>query len=232
MAVSVVGRAGPSRVTAPVLAVLFALLAGTVAARHGAPLGPDLPLHRWALRHRHDPLTTAAIALTTTGTGLPAYLVAAVAGAAGRRGRTARWQGALLAAAALGVGQLVRVSLAQWAGRPRPPLADWAYHAAGPALPSGHATSSALTAAIVCLAVRRVATRPGTRTAWCTLALLWAAGVGGTRIYLGVHWPTDVLAGWLLAGTLTCTALSWPWPPARAGARPATRATSRRGRSR
>ncbi len=212
MVVSLAGATGQSgaRAAAPVLGVLFALLAGTVAARHGAPLRWDLPLHRWALRHRYDTVTSAAVALTTTGTGIPAYLVAAVAGAAGRGKRTARWRGAALATVALVAGQLVRVGLVEWVGRPRPPVADWASHAAGPALPSGHTTSSALVAAIVCLAVRRVTVRPGTRARWCTMALLWAVGVGCTRVYLGVHWPTDVLAGWLLAGTLTCAALSWP----------------------
>lgn len=198
------------RVAAPVLGLLLAVLAGTVAARHGAPLGPDLPLHRWALRHRPEAAATAARAWTATGTGLPAYLVAAAAGAAGRRHRTVRWRGAGVAVVVLAAGQTLRVGLAGWVGRPRPPLADWASHAGGPALPSGHTTSSALVAAIVCLAVRRVTDRPGPRAAWCTVAVLWAVGVGGTRVYLGVHWPTDVLAGWLLAGALTCAALARP----------------------
>lgn len=60
------------------------------------------------------------------------------------------------------------------------------------------------------LAVWRVTDRKGTRVAVCAVAALWALAVGGTRVYLGVHWPTDVFAGWLLAGSLTCAALSWP----------------------
>lgn len=199
------------------LAVLFALLAGTVAARHGAPLGPDLPLHRWALQHRQHAVTAAAVALTRTGTGVPAYLVAAVAGAAGRRHSPTWWQGAALAAGALAAGQLVRLGLVELVGRRRPPLTDWAVSAAGPALPSGHTTSAALVAALVCLAVRRGTDQKGRRVGVCAAAVLWALAVGGTRVYLGVHWPTDVLAGWLLAGSLTCAVLSWPRTRARLG---------------
>ena len=196
-------------VAAAGLAVLLASLVGAVAVRKGAPLGPDLPLHRWALRHRHDGVSTAAVALTATGTGLPAYLVAAVAGAAGRTSGAARRRGAAAAAVALAAGQLVRVGLVEWVGRPRPPVADWGSHAAGPALPSGHTTNAALAAAVLVLALRRAALRPGTRVVACTVAVLWALGVGATRVYLGVHWPTDVLAAWLLTGCLTAAVLAW-----------------------
>lgn len=86
---------------AALLGVLFAVLAGTVAARHGAPVGPDLPLHRWALRHRQHTVTSMSVALTSTGTGVIAYLVASLAGAAGRADRASRLRGAALSAVAL-----------------------------------------------------------------------------------------------------------------------------------
>lgn len=208
------GRPSPARVARLAVSlssgVLFAVLAGAVLAKHGAPIGLDLPLHRWALRNRQAVGVSAAVALTTTGTGVPAYLLAALAGAAGRSGRAARWRGAALAAVALAAGQVIRVALVVGVDRPRPPAADWAYHAGGAAFPSGHTTTSALVAVIVCLAVRRGTVRPRPRAGWCAVALLWAAGVGGTRIYLGMHWPTDVLAGWLLAGCLALAALALP----------------------
>jgi len=196
-----------SRAGALLCAGLLAVVVTAVVARHGAPVGPDLALHRWVLRHRWPALTAAAVALTTTGTGVPAYVVAGLAGAAGRA-RARRLRGAATAVAALALGQAVRVALAGSVGRPRPPVSDWAWHAGGPALPSGHTTTSALVAVLVCLAVTRLSDSPRRRAVGCALALLWAAAVGLTRGYLGVHWPSDVVAGWLLAATLALLARS------------------------
>ena len=214
------------QIGALVLGGLLAGLAGTVRARHGAPLGPDLALHRWAIEHRQTGITRAAVALTDTGTGLPAYLIAALAGAVGRRGPWQRLRAGTVAVGALAAGQLVRVALLAAVNRRRPAAADWAARAGGAALPSGHTTSSALVAAIVCLAVLRLTDRPWLRALGCAVALLWAVAIGLTRIYLGVHWPTDVLAGWLLAGCLVLAALSRPRARGR-GARTAAAAGTR-----
>jgi undecaprenyl-diphosphatase len=99
--------------------------------------------------------------------------------------------------------------------RPRPPQADWATHASGGAFPSGHTTTAALTAGLLIIAVRVRGPR-----AKAPLTLIiggWGALVGLTRVYLGVHWFTDVVGGWLFAlgwlGVCLC-AVSW-WLPER-----------------
>ena len=76
------------------------------------------------------------------------------------------------------------------------------------AFPSGHAgNSAALAGALALLARRRWAV-------W--MALVVSALIGISRVWLGVHWPTDVLAGWLLAGAVLFAAA--PLRPERARA--------------
>jgi membrane-associated phospholipid phosphatase len=54
------------------------------------------------------------------------------------------------------------------------------------------------------------------RLLWTTAAILLATGVGLSRIYLGVHWATDVIAGWG-AAALWVTALLWLFDRVRRG---------------
>ncbi|SNQ46581.1 Phosphoesterase PA-phosphatase-like protein [Frankia canadensis] len=180
---------------------LVALL--VLAAGHDGGFRWELAVHRWALRHRARGLTDAAIAVTTTGSGVPAYALAALAGvlAAGRGSARAR-VAAVGAMFVLVAGQLVRFGLSRLIDRARPPAADWAWQATGAALPSGHTTTSALVAAGLAAALLRHAHRRGTRIAAVALPLAWACAVGLSRIYLGMHWPLDVAAGWLLATVL------------------------------
>jgi undecaprenyl-diphosphatase len=174
-----------------------------VVGHHGRPLSWDLALHAAALHHRSPSLTTVAIVLTTTAEAC-AYVLAAIGGLLALRPRP-WWMGAVAGAALLGAGQLIRIGLATGIGRARPPSSDWTWQAGGPALPSGHTTTATLGAGLLCLGVARCL-RGARRIACLALAVAWAGAVGATRIYLGVHWPTDVLGGWLLGALLTVLA--------------------------
>ncbi|ANZ16168.1 membrane-associated phospholipid phosphatase [Streptomyces noursei ATCC 11455] len=200
--------APPSRLvaTATLCAVLFAAAAVTVAVRHGAPLAPERAALHWSTAHRGEPLRSLAGALTTTGTGVVPYLMALLAGLLAGRDTSGRIRAAACAVLVLAAGQAVRYGLMALLARPRPPLADWAAQASGHSFPSGHATISALAAGLLAWGVLH-RTRPGTGRPWCALLALWAVGVGLTRVYLGVHWAGDVLAGWLLAAALLSLAL-------------------------
>ncbi|WP_079123697.1 phosphatase PAP2 family protein [Streptomyces sp. NBRC 110611] len=195
---------------AAVCAVLLTAAAATVAVRDGAPLAPEQAAHHWAVAHRGEPLLSLARALTDTGTGVIPYLMAVLAGLLAGRGTLARRLRTVLGTVAfLAACQVIRYGLMLLFARPRPPAADWAVLASGHSFPSGHATTSALAAGILAWGIAR-RTRPAAPRATtgrlehaCRAALaLWAVGVGLTRVHLGVHWPGDVLAGWLLATTL------------------------------
>jgi membrane-associated phospholipid phosphatase len=121
--------------------------------------------------------------------------------------RARRVVGAVVAVGALLLGQGVRLLIAYPVDRPRPARPDWAAAASGPAYPSGHTTTSAVVAALICVAAARAGQGRKSRTLQAAAALCWAVLVGLTRIYLGVHWPTDVLAGWLLAALAAAAAL-------------------------
>jgi membrane-associated phospholipid phosphatase len=172
-------RLGPA---AWALGAALAGLIGWVVAHHRRPLTWDLTLHAAALAHRTPALTAAALAVTNSAGGL-AWVLAVVGGLLAVRSRP-WWFGALAGAAALGLGQLLRLGLATWIGRARPPAADWAAAAGGYALPSGHTTTAALGAGLLCLGVPR-ALSGAWRVTGIAVAMCWAVAVGLTRLYLG-----------------------------------------------
>jgi undecaprenyl-diphosphatase len=155
----------------------------------------DRSITSWSVDHRASWLTTVARALSTIGSQkvlLP--LVAVVAVVLILRG--ARTPAVLLIVIWAGAIELYSVAK-NVVDRPRPPMHLWLTSASSAAFPSGHATQSLSTfaaLALVSAAVAPIARRPG-----LALAAVVAAGVGWSRVYLGVHWATDVLAGWLAA---------------------------------
>ncbi|MFJ5885101.1 phosphatase PAP2 family protein [Kitasatospora cineracea] len=183
----------------------FALLAVVVAVHGWAPFGFEAAAVRWGVAHRPGWARSVAMAVTSLGTDVFPYLLALAAGAvAVRSGRAAGAAGARRAAAVLlaplvwlVAGQLLRQGLMRAFARPRPPVADWAFDASGFSFPSGHAFTSALSAGLLALAVARA--RPSAARAATAVAALFTFVIGLTRVYLGVHWPLDVLGGWLLA---------------------------------
>lgn len=82
--------------------------------------------------------------------------------------------------------------------RPRPPPGIRLESAAGSSFPSGHATQSIATYAALAIIVAAV-WRPARITGWAAASVV-VIGVGWSRVYLGMHWATDVVAGWLIGG--------------------------------
>jgi undecaprenyl-diphosphatase len=71
-----------------------------------------------------------------------------------------------------------------------------------PSYPSGHSTLCAVLYLTLGALLARFAARRRTKAFCLSLAILATLAVGGSRVYLGVHYPTDVLAGW-------CAGFAW-----------------------
>ncbi|GJF31793.1 hypothetical protein KNE206_44930 [Kitasatospora sp. NE20-6] len=119
-----------------------------------------------------------------------------------RAWRLAVWAAATAVAAGV-IGLLVKVAVA----RVRPNLPEPVAHAAGYSFPSGHAMTAASSCAILLLVLLPVMPRVVKPLAWAVAAVS-VAGVGFTRVALGVHWVSDVLGGWLL-GLALVAATAW-----------------------
>lgn len=176
---------------------VFAVVGMVAAGGGGAPLPVDRGLLAWSLGHRPEVALAAARGLTATGTGAVPYALVVLAGVLLGRTPRLRALAAGLGVVCLTVGQMARYGLMELAARPRPPRLDWATAASGWSFPSGHTTTSALTAGLLIAAT--LLRGPRGRTALCVVAGCWGALVGLTRVYLGVHWFTDVIGGWLYA---------------------------------
>lgn len=96
--------------------------------------------------------------------------------------------------------------------RPRPDLVAHAVETLGSSFPSGHATLSAATYLTVGVLLAHAQERRNVKTYIHVTAIVLALLIGVSRVYLGVHWPTDVLAGWCIgaAWSVLCVTLaSW-----------------------
>ncbi|WP_119582408.1 phosphatase PAP2 family protein [Streptomyces europaeiscabiei] len=177
----------------------------------GQPLYADEDLLSWSVTHRPDMAVALARGLTATGTGVIPYVLAVLAGIIAGRTLRRRALAAALCLGCLGAGQAARYGVMALVARPRPAHADWATHASGWAFPSGHTTTAALTAGLLVISV--FVRAPRGRTLLALVFGCWGALVGLTRVYLGVHWFTDVVGGWLFAlgwlGLCLCAATWW-----------------------
>jgi undecaprenyl-diphosphatase len=116
---------------------------------------------------------------------------------------------ALLVLAAIGGGTLVSQLLKGVFARPRPELVAHLVETRSLSFPSGHAMLSAVTFLTLGALIARVQTRRRLKIYFLSLAITLTLMIGASRVYLGVHWPTDVLAGWCLgaAWAMLCWAV-------------------------
>lgn len=180
-------------------AVLFVLLAIAVSVGWDSLVAFD---KRWSSRAysftlAHGWCETLARAATSLGNGLTVTAVTAVVAIAcmlARRRTLGLWLAVTVAGSAL-----VNSALKYAMERVRPATAGVVTSAHGFAFPSGHTQIATVTYPAIILVVGWQLLEPGqlVRRLSAAVVTLVVAAVGLSRIFLGAHWPTDVLGGWL-----------------------------------
>jgi undecaprenyl-diphosphatase len=147
------------------------------------PIGPE-----WLADMMADLTALGGIAvLTLLVLGVVFYLLSV-----GQRGT------ALLVGGAVGSGAILSALLKLGFDRPRPDLVAHLSHAYSSSFPSGHAMLSAVTYLTLGVLLARAHEGRRTKIIVMTYGVTLTVLIGLSRIYLGVHWPTDVMAGWAL----------------------------------
>ncbi|MEV5461509.1 phosphatase PAP2 family protein [Streptomyces cellulosae] len=197
----------PALAPTMLLGVASALLLALVAAEWRPLLdldgGISRTTHRWAVAE--DGLTQTARVLTDwVWDPWTMRLLCAVAVILLLRRPAARWTAGWLVvvvALATAVQQGLKAAL----GRERPVWTDPVDSAHYAAFPSGHAMTATVVLGLLLWLLHRHGVGPLLWRTALVAAVISVTGVGLTRVWLGVHWPTDVLGGWLF-GTLTVLA--------------------------
>lgn len=116
------------------------------------------------------------------------------------------WLTAALALAATVSGTLAVTIAKHLVGRARPDVVEHLVTVHSMSFPSGHSANSAIVYLTLAMLLTQVIQRRALRRYVVAVAVLLVSAIGLSRVYLGVHWPSDVLAGWSF-GTLW--ALGW-----------------------
>lgn len=198
-----------------ILTIVFCFLAFFWLA-HAVAQDQTRPVDEWVIRACREPGQPAKPAgpfwlpgamRDVTALGSTAVLVLALAAVAGLATLRRQYPAVWLLLGAMSGGLLLNYFLKRWIARPRPELALALVPVNDASFPSGHA----LLATVVCLTLGALAAGwAGPRKVkvyiWCVAGFV-SCLVGVSRIYLGVHYPTDVLAGWLVG--LLWAAVCW-----------------------
>lgn len=183
------------------------LVAGAVAAlagtygfaelashmRRGSTQAFDDAVLRWLGAHRTPTLDAVMLEVTALGTGIVVLMTVVIA--ALFLWLTRHRQSAVLLGVTTAGGLLLNNLLKAGFGRPRPEVIAWGTHAMSSSFPSGHAMNSVIVYGTVAYLAARLQKRGGARTLTLLVALVLIVLVCVSRLYLGVHYPSDVAAG-------------------------------------
>ena len=128
-----------------------------------------------------------------------------------------RWQGALFVMGVLLSGISLSTIIKAWVARPRPQLVAHLDQVSSMSFPSGHALNSTLFYLTLALVLAPLLKQRSAQWGLYGFALISSLAIGLSRIALGVHWPSDVLASWIMAYSwlgLWLIAAKGYWPEA------------------
>lgn len=175
------------------LGLVFIEITDEVLERESDPI--DRALLMW-LRPSDPPRWVLELARDITALGSTVVLTMWVAVTALFLLFSGRVRSCAFVVAAAGTGMLMSTGLKMIFNRERPDVIDHGLYVATASFPSGHAMLSAVVYLTLGALISELV-----RPAWQKLYIIAVAAfltciVGFSRLYLGVHWPTDVLAGW------------------------------------
>ena len=176
-----------------VAVAIFAAVAEAVT--EGVTPSFDERVLQWFQSHRTPLLDKIMVEITTLGGGVVLVMIVLVA-AVFLWQTQHRWSVYLLLLGVLG-GKLLNTILKQFFSRDRPSVVEWVTDVHSASFPSGHSMSSMVVYGSIAYLVGRLDYRPALRHSIWALAAVVILLIGISRMYLGVHYPSDVIAGFL-----------------------------------
>jgi undecaprenyl-diphosphatase len=178
---------------AAIAAAIFAGLAAIVLG--GVTQGADEAVLQWFSTHRSDALDKVMLEITTLGDGVVIFMMVAVTSVflwlTGHR-----WSVYILVLGVVG-GKLLNNLLKAAFDRSRPSIVEMVDMVSSPSFPSGHAMGAFIAYGSIAYLVGRLEPTRQLRAATWFVAATLILLIGGSRMYLGVHYPSDIIAGFL-----------------------------------
>ena len=170
---------------------MFAKLASRVVS--GRTQRFDDAVMNFIAANQNPTLKSAMLEITMLGTGTVVMTMVIVAAAF-------LWlnkhkHSSILLGVATGGGIVLNNLLKSGFDRPRPQIFEWGTHAVTSSFPSGHAMSAAIVYSTIAYLVARLQRDHVSRVLTMTMAAILIVLICVSRLYLGVHYPSDVLAG-------------------------------------
>jgi undecaprenyl-diphosphatase len=192
--------------------LLFAFLALAGEVMEGETLAFDKKI-LFAFRKADDPsqpigpVWITGVLLDLTSLGGPTVITLVVLAVVGFLLLQTRYWTAFFIFMTAVTGEVLSYAMKSVFARPRPTVVPHLREAFSSSFPSGHAMQSAIIYLTLGAVLMRITESRLTKIYCCTVAMLLTFLVGVSRVWLGVHYPTDVLAGWIVGLFWAC--LCW-----------------------